>query len=630
MNAVRARLKGPRSWAARTRLLLGVTAAGVALAAAGTAVAAGTPDAGTPSPAEAAARAGLWTDVPGHQEACQGPAVVCRGRIMFGLATPDVLDLNPTLTGLESRLGHRADLIGSYQDFTEPMYTARLRAAIASGRTPVVTWEPYNSKRYATNTYPLRSIAAGAYDAYLRRSADQARAVGAPFVVRFGHEMNGFWYPWGQPRVHPQNVAAAGNTPAMYAAAYRHVVDVFRQRGATNVAWMWSPNVTDANPAVTLRSLYPGDQYVDVIGLSGYLERPTDTVESRYRDTLDELSALGPGKPVVIAETGAVVAEHRGPQLTAMIAALSAEPRISGIIYFSQPDKAVDYRISDDVEAQDALRSALQSPRFTRPVSTGSAFARTPQVTGEAIVGQSLSTQWTWRGTPTQEHGLWLSCPEAATPSEQCDIVGRGSALSVGMSLHGRYLRAALGIMSAGASDYAESRTTGPVRVRPAAVTVSGIDLLSTAVRVRFPAAEAGTTNWVVKLDDAAAEYLPASTTTEHYYNNLPAGSTHTLTVAASDGPSVGPATTLTFGVVTKPQNPAFSTGHGTYTVTLPAPAPGQTGWVAVSDGVETALPLGTTSVTRSGLTPGQHTFGLRAVAGDGRTNPATVFPTVS
>jgi len=626
---VRTRLKGPRTWAARTRLLLAVTAAGIALTAAGTAVAAGA-DTDTLSPAEAAARAGLWTDVPGRQEVCQGPAIVCPGRILFGLATPDVLDLNSSLTGLESALGHRADLIGSYQDFTEPMYTARLRTAIASGRTPVVTWEPYNSKRYATNSYPLRSIAAGAYDSYLRRSADQARAVGAPFVVRFGHEMNGFWYPWGQPRVHPQNVAAAGNTPAAYAAAYRHVVDVFRQRGATNVAWMWSPNVTDANPAVTLKSLYPGDQYVDVIGLSGYLERPTDDVEGRYRDTLDELSTIGAAKPVIIAETGAVVAADRGPQLTTMLAALSAEPRISGIIYFSQPDKAVDYRISEDPEAQAAIRAALQGPRFSRSVSTGSAFARTPRVTGDALVGQTLSTQWTWRGSPTQEHGLWLSCPEATTPSEQCDIAGRGSELSIETTQRGRYLRAALGVASAGASDYAESPTLGPVRVRPAAVTVAGIDLLSNAVRVRFPAAEAGATNWVLRLDGAAAEYLPVATTTEHYFNNLPAGSTHTLSVAASDGPSTGPATTLTFGVVTKPQNPAFTTGHGTYTVTLPAPAPGQTGWVAVSDGLETALPLSTTSVTRSGLTPGQHTFGLRAVAGDGRTNPATVYPTVS
>lgn len=573
---------------------------------------------------------GLTNPVDGHAQTCSGPAVVCRDRTLFGLATPGALALGPSLTGLEARIGHRSDLIGSYQDFTEPMYTSRLQAAIASGRTPVVTWEPFYAKKPTANTYPLASIAAGRYDTYLRRSALQAAAVGKPFIVRFGHEMNGFWYPWGQPRaLHPQSLPSnAANTPAAYVAAYRHVVQVFRANGASNVSFMWSPNVTDANPSLTLKSLYPGDTYVDVIGLSGYLEKPTDTFEGRYRTTLDELAGIGGSKPIIVAETGAVASATRAPQLTAMLSAMTAEPRINGLIYFSQPDKSIDYRIDTDTDAQAAITSALEGPRFVGSTTAGSAFAVTPQITGAVAVGSTLNADLAWRGRPTRAVGSWLSCPAADTEVSGCTRVGWGSSITVGSDLHGRYLRAALGVTSATNSDYAVSRAVGPLLTVPDAVAPAGIDLLSGSVRLRMPSAPAGATNWVVRLDGAAPVYLPTATT-EYYMNSLTAGTSHTVSLAATDSTSAGPPTTRTFGVVAKPTAPTASVSPGSFTATLPASAPGQTGWIVIVDGVETAMPLSTTTVTRTGLSPGGHSVGIKAVAGDGLTNAAFAYPQV-
>jgi beta-mannanase len=47
------------------------------------------------------------------------------------------------------------------------------------------------------------------------------------------------------------------------------VHDLFAAAGARNVTWMWSPNVTYPG-AAPLAGLYPGDDYVDWVGLSGY------------------------------------------------------------------------------------------------------------------------------------------------------------------------------------------------------------------------------------------------------------------------------------------------------------------------------------------------------------------------
>jgi hypothetical protein len=601
-------------------VLAACVAAGASAATAGTTAA-------VTGPGAVDTAAGLAGDV-GSRLVCQGPTIACPGRFLVGLSVPRVLDRGPNLTSLEAALAHRADLIGSYQDFTEPMYTDKLKAAIRSGRAPVVTWEPFDAGRTSRNSYPLRRIAAGAYDGYLREAADQAKAVGAPFLIRFGHEMNGFWYPWGQPRpLHPQNVADPGNTPADYVAAYRHVVDVFRARGAANVAWMWSPNVTDANPNVTLRSLYPGDAYVDVIGLSGYEFRATDTFESRYRPTLTELRSIGTGKPVFIAETGVFVSDDRAAQLTEMLEGMAAEPRVAAVMYFNQPDKAIDYRIDSDTAAQTAFRRVLAEPRFALGADDLAAFATTPLIDGVPRVGGTLHAGYTWRGPATRTSTAWLSCPAATTPSAQCTRVGWGAYLTLDPEQRGRYVRATLGVVSPTATDFAE-RTVGPVLNVPPKVTPAGIDLLASSVRVRFPAAPPQSTHWIVGLDDGSRTYLPIGTT-EYYVNGLPTGSSHTLTLAACDCPSTGQDSTSVFTVVPRPATPAYTTSAGSYTVTLPDPAPGQTGWVALSDGVEDQIPVATTTVTKTGLTPGGHSFGLRAVGGDARTNPTFVYPQV-
>ena len=73
------------------------------------------------------------------------------------------------------------------------------------------------------------------FDSYLRSWADGIRSLGYPVAIRFAHEMNGDWYPWCE--------KVNGNQPGDYVKAWRHVHDVFRPRGATNVIWVWSPNV---------------------------------------------------------------------------------------------------------------------------------------------------------------------------------------------------------------------------------------------------------------------------------------------------------------------------------------------------------------------------------------------------
>ena len=113
------------------------------------------------------------------------------------------------------------------------------------GSMAVVTWEPWlevfdNARhpslplREARDRGGLAAIARGDYDFYVDRWAADAARFGQPFFLRFAHEMNDpYRYPWG-----PQN-----NTKEEFIAAWRHVVERFREAGALNVIWVWSPHI---------------------------------------------------------------------------------------------------------------------------------------------------------------------------------------------------------------------------------------------------------------------------------------------------------------------------------------------------------------------------------------------------
>ncbi len=155
--------------------------------------------------------------------------------------------------------------------------------------------------------YNYAAIISGQHDAYIRQWAQSAAAWGKVFYLRLFHEMNGDWYPWG--------LNVNGNTPALAIQAWQHVYNIFQSAGATNVKFMWCPNVRapvwpDPNP---LASFYPGDAYVSWLGMDGYnwglygeqnWGIPWYTFTTVFQTTYNEIiSTVSSAKPVMVAET---------------------------------------------------------------------------------------------------------------------------------------------------------------------------------------------------------------------------------------------------------------------------------------------------------------------------------------
>ncbi len=168
---------------------------------------------------------------------------------------------------------------------------------------------------------------------------------------RFGHEMNGNWYPWG----------TTHTTPADFVAAWRRIHDLFSQAGASNVIWVWNPNDIFPVPQVQLKPYYPGNAYVDWIGVTGYFATTgPHTFGQLYAPTIAEVRSFT-GKPFIIAETSI----ETGPSevLCArqlILRTVMAHPRILGLIWFDYDKNQVDWRVESRPIIESAVRSDLR------------------------------------------------------------------------------------------------------------------------------------------------------------------------------------------------------------------------------------------------------------------------------
>jgi hypothetical protein len=242
------------------------------------------------------------------------------------------------------------------------------------GFVPFLTWGSSDDNYYDTN-FTDAAIAHGSEDAYLRKWAQDAKAWGHPFFLRFDSEMNGGWWNYGTGR-HP-NGSPGPNSAEDFVAMWRHVHDIFTQVGANNVTWVWCPNYVYAGEQA-LDTIYPGDAYVDWTCTDAYNgDNPWKSFADLFGPTYDQLTQIAPDKPVFIAETSSTAAGGSKPDwITQMFNDLPTKlPKIRGFLWFdvaSQgPGNHYDWPIegSDvshpDTASINAFTDGISSQRYT-------------------------------------------------------------------------------------------------------------------------------------------------------------------------------------------------------------------------------------------------------------------------
>ncbi|MGZ4676445.1 MAG: glycoside hydrolase family 26 protein [Acidimicrobiia bacterium] len=289
----------------------------------------------------------------------EGPLVPSHGALLgafvsatgTGWTTGDVTDR-------EALVGRHFDIDHRFQNWDVAFPTPADQWDVDHGRIPMITWQPDSAS--------LDTIAAGGADAVIDARARAVAAFGHPLFLRFAHEMNADWYPWSGARA---STPGTHDAPAKYVAAWRHVHDRFVAAGATNAVWVWNPNRASIPRAAWNAALryYPGDDYVDWVGIDGY-NRSRTHAQSFTSIVTPLYDVFAARKPIMIGETASV----EGPDAAGKAAWISAArtaittrlPAVAALVWFDTEKQGFDWRVDSSPSALDAFRALAADPYF--------------------------------------------------------------------------------------------------------------------------------------------------------------------------------------------------------------------------------------------------------------------------
>ncbi len=259
------------------------------------------------------------------------------------------------LPQFQSDLGGKLPgILNFYADFLSPFPLTDLQAIEAKGSIPLISWGGAGS--CASSSIPAgqysSGIASGQYDQQITQFANSLKAFGYPVFVRWFWEMN----------LGKKNDPCNGSAGASgYVAAWRHIYTLFHQAGATNVAFVWCPALSAG--LTTADSFYPGADYVDWIGIDGYL-KDTNTASS-FAELFGPWYAkyVTDQKPLIVVETGAPQNDQANYFGGIGQSVPTQFPGLKAILYFDAAGNNGDWALSQPGLA--AFAQLLANPYFS-------------------------------------------------------------------------------------------------------------------------------------------------------------------------------------------------------------------------------------------------------------------------
>ena len=232
-----------------------------------------------------------------------------------------------------------------------------------------------NNQYRPESLFTLKRIFNGIYDRDLIEFARTAKRMNFPIVIEYGTEVNGWWFSWNGYWTGKEIGAK------LFRSVYRHIITLMREEGADNLIWVYHIN-WHSNPEEdwnTPEAYYPGDEYIDLIGVSAYgALSPNEDNILPFSRMMDEGYAaaqnLSVNKSVLISEMGTDLRNPHKPASIWIDEAFSAiinEQRWPGVIGFvwwnagwpndNNPVNNTTMRIEDDREVQKILQRHLSS-----------------------------------------------------------------------------------------------------------------------------------------------------------------------------------------------------------------------------------------------------------------------------
>lgn len=209
----------------------------------------------------------------------------------------------PAVLGLELggiELGNKLNIDGNDFDIIR----AGAQKHYKRGGIVTISWHPRNPLT-GGDTWDVSSDKAVAsilpggekhemFMGWLASCADFIESIGIPFIFRPWHEHTGDWFWWCDGMCTPEEYNA------LWIMTYKYFTE---ERGIKGIVWAISPNIMEHSREV-FEPRYPGDEYVDIVGLDLYEFKSADeTVEAASERYVQQMR-------VGIAEISGFAVEH--------------------------------------------------------------------------------------------------------------------------------------------------------------------------------------------------------------------------------------------------------------------------------------------------------------------------------
>lgn len=184
--------------------------------------------------------------------------------IEWGIYQYDYME-SDELYKIENQINHKFKLLLLYTEFNEAYDSIQVRGfldkAYSENRIVELTLQPKKSHQQGNDLFRVLD---GYYDEFLHNYAKDIADFKHPVLFRFANEMNGDWCEYSGYHMSLDT--------ELYREMYRHIYDIFQKHNADNIIWIWNPN-GKSFPDFKWNSeamYYPGNDYVDVLGLTLY------------------------------------------------------------------------------------------------------------------------------------------------------------------------------------------------------------------------------------------------------------------------------------------------------------------------------------------------------------------------
>lgn len=300
-----------------------------------------------------------------------GPNKIVWGRFFPGVPYND--EGMQKMLESESKLAHKFDFVMTYITFPGEMQFPEeaIKKIYEDERVLMLTLQPFTQE---LDWIAVLEIINGKHDAQIREWAEEFKKLEEPIFVRPLNEMNGDWDPWC--------AWFFGKDTDLYIESWRHIVNIFREVGADNVLFVWNPH-DRSYPNFKWNNAhlyYPGDDYVDWVGLTGYnngTSHPGDVwreFDEIYQPLYADYLKHYPDKPFMITEFSCnEVGGNKAKWIEKGMASLAKNyPNIKIATWFDNRDNAWLYQLDSSPEAFEAFKKGLKNEGYLKKAVTKS------------------------------------------------------------------------------------------------------------------------------------------------------------------------------------------------------------------------------------------------------------------